>query len=181
MVYGKPGKPMGLSYNQSTQTAAFEFWVTNGGVDEFKYLHMKDVSANDIETGVTITIIRDEEVLIAYKNFEEINRIEMGGEFVEDYKIPELFLGCASPQSKEKKHRYHGEVEYNFFSMIKNESDIEKARNLHLLKNEQLIDKYYYGNILCLYDFQTINNIGIVYDNSKYTNFLEKVPSEFIL
>lgn len=181
MVYGKPGKPIGLSYNRLTQTAAFEFWVTNEGVDEFKYLHMKDVSADDIENGVTITIIRDGDILIAYKNFEEINRIELQGEFVDDYKIPELFLGCASPQSKEKKHRYHGEVDYNFFSMVKNESEIEKVREIHSLKNEQLITKNYYSNILCLYDFEIINNIGIVYDNSKYTNFLEKVPSEFIL
>jgi hypothetical protein len=181
MVYGKPGKPIGLSYNTSSQSVAFEYWVTVNGVDEFRYLHMKDVNVDDIENGVIITIIRDRDVLIAYKNFVEINRMDMGGEFVEDYKIPELFLGCASPQSYEQKHRYHCEVEYEFFSIIKNLSDIEDVKFIHNSKNEKLINKKYYNNILCLYDFKTINNIGRVYDESKNTNFLEEVPSEFVL
>ena len=181
MVYGKPGKPIGLSYNTSTQSIAFEYWVTSNGIDEFRNFNMTGVNKNDIENGVTITIVRENDILIAYKNFEEINRMELVGEFVEDYKIPELFLGCASPQSQEKKHRYHCEVDYDFFSILKNESDIEKIKELHEFKNEKLISKDYYDNILCLYDFKTINNIGIVYDESKNTNFLERVPSEFVL
>lgn len=182
MVYGKPGKPFGLSYNTSTECAAFEYWVsTVDSVDEFRYFHLKDVSSDDIENGVTITIIRDGDVLIAYKNFVEINKMELGGEFVLDYKIPELFLGCASPQSYEQKHRYHCEVDYLFFTMVKEMIDIEEVKFIHNSKNEKLISKEYYSNILCLYDFYTINNIGIVYDDSKNTNFLEKVPSEFVL
>jgi hypothetical protein len=181
MVYGKPGKPIGLSYNTSSQSVAFEYWVTTNGVDEFRYLHIKDVNSDDIENGVTITIIRDNDVLIAYKNFVETNRMDMGGEFVEDYKTPELFLGCSSPQSYEKKHRYYCEVDYELFSIIKNISDIEEVKFIHNSKNEKLINKEYYYNILCLYDFKTINNIEIVYDESSNTNFLEKVPSEFVL
>jgi hypothetical protein len=181
MVYGKPGKPIGLSYNTSYQSVAFEYWVTTNGVDEFRYLHIKDVNSDDIENGVTITIIRDNDVLIAYKNFVETNRMDMGGEFVEDYKTPELFLGCSSPQSYEKKHRYYCEVDYELFSIIKNISDIEEVKFIHNSKNEKLINKEYYNNILCLYDFKTINNIEIVYDESSNTNFLEKVPSEFVL
>lgn len=181
MVFGKPGKPLGLSYNVSTESIAFEFWVTVNGVDEFKYLHIKDVSSEDIENGVTITIIRNGYELVAYKNFVETNRIDMEGEFVEDYRTPELFLGCASPQSYEKKHRYHCEVDYDFFSIIKNVIDIEEIRDIHNSKNEKLINKKNYNNILCLYDFKVINNIGIVYDESSNTNFLEKVPSEFVL
>ena len=181
MVYGKPGKPIGLSYNTSTQSTAFEYWVTANDIDEFRYFHMKDVNADDIENGVTITIIRDGDILIAYKNFVEINRMDMEGEFVQDYRIPEVFLGCASPQSYEKKQRYHCEVDYTFFSIIKNTSDIEEVKFIHNLKNEKLINKKYYNNILCLYDFKTINNLGIVYDESKNTNFLERVPSEFVI
>jgi hypothetical protein len=98
---------------------------------------MKDVNADDIENGVTITIIRDGNVLIAYKNFVEINRMDMGGEFVGDYKIPELFLGCASPQSYEKKHRYHCEVDNEFISILKNESDIENIVRRIVLEQEQ--------------------------------------------
>ena len=182
MVYGKPGKQIGLSYNTETQTAAFEYWVTtNYGKDEFRYFYLKGVNGHDIENGVTITIVRDNNILIAYKNFEEINRMKMAGEFVEDYKIPELFLGCASPQSQEKKHRYHCEVDYDFFSILKNKIDIKQIKELHESKNEKLVSKDYYNDILCLYDFQTINNIGIIYDESKNTNFLERVPSEFVL
>lgn len=181
MIYGKPGKPMGLSYNSSTQSTAFEFWVTIDGIDEFRYFHMKDVTGDDIENGLIITIIRNGNEFIAYKNFVEINRMEIEGEFVEDYRIPELFLGCASPQSYEKKHRYYCEVEYDFFSIIKNITDIEMVKQIHGSRNEKLISKESYDNILCLYDFKTINNIGIVYDESKNTNFLEKVPSEFVL
>jgi hypothetical protein len=182
MVYGKPGKQIGLSYNTETQTAAFEYWVTtNYGKDEFRYFYLKGVNGNDIENGVTITIVRDNNILIAYKNFEEINRMKMAGEFVEDYKIPELFLGCASPQSQEKKHRYHCEVDYDFFSILKNKIDIKQIKELHESKNEKLVSKDYYDDILCLYDFQTTNNIGIIYDESKNTNFLERVPSEFVL
>jgi len=182
MVYGKPGKQIGLSYNTETQTAAFEYWVTtNYGKDEFRYFYLKGVNGNDIENGVTITIVRDNNMLIAYKNFEEINRMKMAGEFVEDYKIPELFLGCASPQSQEKKHRYHCEVDYDFFSILKNKIDIKQIKELHESKNEKLVSKDYYDDILCLYDFQTTNNIGIIYDESKNTNFLERVPSEFVL
>ena len=29
--------------------------------------------------------------------------------------------------------------------------------------------------------FKTVNNLGIVYDESKNSNFLEKVPKEFII
>ena len=182
MVYGKPGKQIGLSYNTETQTAAFEYWVTtNYGKDEFRYFYLKGVNGNDIENGVTITIVRDNNILIAYKNFQEINRMKMAGEFVEDYKIPELFLGCASPQSQEKKHRYYCEVDYDFFSILKNKIDIKQIKELHESKNEKLVSKDYYDDILCLYDFQTTNNIGIIYDESKNTNFLERVPSEFVL
>lgn len=181
MVYGKPGKPMGLSYNSSNGICAFEYWVTNEGVDEFKYFHIKNVGFEDVENGVTITIIRKKNMLFAYKNFKEVNKMEMEGEFVEDYKIPELFLGCASPQAWEEKHRYFCEVDYNFFTMIKNLKSIEEVKLIHNSENEKLINSNYYKDILCLYNFKTINNIGIVYDDSKNTNFLERVPNEFIL
>jgi len=181
MVYGKPGKPMGLTYNASNGSCAFEYWVTNKGNDEFKYFHVKNVGFEDVENGVTITIIKKKNMLFAYKNFKEVNKMEIEGDFVEDYKIPELFLGCASPQAWEKKHRYFCEVDYNFFTMVKNLSNIEEVKLIHNSENEKLINSNYYSNILCLYNFKTINNIGIVYDDSKNTNFLERVPNEFIL
>jgi hypothetical protein len=64
---------------------------------------------------------------------------------------------------------------------LKNKIDIKQIKELHESKNEKLVSKDYYDDILCLYDFQTTNNIGIIYDESKNTNFLERVPSEFVL
>jgi len=58
---------------------------------------------------------------------------------------------------------------------------IEEVKLIHNSENEKLINSNYYKDILCLYNFKTINNIGIVYDDSKNTNFLERVPNEFIL
>jgi hypothetical protein len=75
---------------------------------------------------------------------------------------------------------FQNEVDYEFFSILKNEREIGKVKELHESKNEKLISMDFYDNILCLYNFKTINNIGIVYDDSKYTNFLERVPSEFL-
>jgi hypothetical protein len=44
----------------------------------------------------------------------------------------------------------------------------------------KILTKTSYNDILCLYDFESVNNLGIIYDESKNTNFLEKVPKEFV-
>jgi hypothetical protein len=51
-----------------------------------------------------------------------------------------------------------------------------------LYKSEihNLLIRKYYDDILFLYDFKTINNLNIVYDESKNNNFLEKVPEKYI-
>ena len=40
--------------------------------------------------------------------------------------------------------------------------------------------KSYYKNILGIYDFDMVNNYNIIYDNSKYSHFIELVPEEFV-
>ncbi len=181
MIFGKPGKQMGLSYNSETNNVAFEYWLTVNGEDQFRYFHLKNVLNEDVQNGVTITLIRNKNELIGYKNFEEVNRCTLDGEFVEDYKVPGLFIGCASPESVEPNHRYHGEVEIDYFIITNDITNIGLIKEIHDSEVETLLKKDYYPNILCLYNFKTINNIGIVYDESKYSNFLEKVPSEFVL
>ena len=59
--------------------------------------------------------------------------------------------------------------------------DIQEAKDLYETESDKILNKTYYDDILCLYDFNTINNLGIVYDESKYTHFMERVPDEFIL
>ena len=58
-----------------------------------------------------------------------------------DYKIPELFLGCASPQSYEQKHRYHCEVDYDFFTMIKEIVDKYLAEQAQYNDNEDAAEE----------------------------------------
>jgi hypothetical protein len=99
---------------------------------------------------------------------------------VDDYKETSLFLGCSSPDCDSEKHRYYGEVDMNHFSILSRESDIEKGKELYHSEIHNLLIRYFYDDILCYYDFKTINNLGIVYDESKNTNFLEKVPSEYV-
>ena len=43
-----------------------------------------------------------------------------------------------------------------------------------------VVSKKYYKNILCYYNFKTVNNKGIIYDESSYTNFLERLPKTLV-
>ena len=75
MVFGKPGKNLGLSYNESSKTMAFEFWTDEEDGDKFYFLPLLDTSETEIEGGVTITIVRDNNKIILYKNFVENNSV----------------------------------------------------------------------------------------------------------
>jgi hypothetical protein len=100
---------------------------------------------------------------------------------VDDYKDTSLFLGCSSPDCDSEKHRYYGEVDINHFSVIKNSTIIANSKSIYKSKDYDIIKKRFYSEILFFYDFETTNNIGVVYDNSKNTHFLEKVPNQFVL
>ena len=71
-------------------------------------------------------------------------------------------------------------MDINYFSFLNNVSDIDKGKELYESELHNLVIRDYYDDLLFLYDFKTINNIGIVYDESKNTNFLEKVPQKYI-
>jgi hypothetical protein len=181
MVFGKPGKNMGLSYNTETNDVALEFWSTNNeGVDVFNYVHFKDVSKEDVENGVVLSYTRKNNKFILYKNFAEINDYIFEGQLIEDYKIDGLYFGCSSPDCSVIHQRYYGEMDLKYFSIIEKTSDINDAKDLYESKSSLLVDKYYYEDIICLYDFETINNLDIIYDESKNNNFLEKVPLQYV-
>lgn len=177
MIYGKPGKNIGLSYNTDTQTTAFEFWTDN---DMFNMVMFKGVTVQDVEEGIILSVVRKNNEIILYKNFVEDNRLTFEGEFIEDYKDPGLFIGCSMPQNDSESHRYYCEVDMKHFSIIRNSSNINDVRELYNVEMNKILNKKCYDNLLCLYDFNTVNNLGIVYDESKNTNFLEKVPKEFV-
>jgi len=182
MVFGKPGKNLGLSYNDSTKTLAYEFWTDEQEGDKFYFLPILDTDENEIEKSITITIVRDKNEMILYKNFIENNRIVFNGNLIEDYIENSLYIGCSSPECVSEKHRYFGEVDVKLFSIIINNTNIQLIED-YLISNEihLLPLKKCYDDILCYYDFKTINNLGIIYDESRNLNFLEKVPINFVL
>ena len=71
-------------------------------------------------------------------------------------------------------------MDINHFSILTRTCDVDVIRDLYYGEIHNLLLNKSYDDILCYYDFKTINNIGIVYDESKNTNFLEKVPVEYI-
>jgi hypothetical protein len=180
MVYGKPGKNLGLSYNQKSKTVAFEFWTTNNTEDVFNFVEFKTLTVKEIENGVTLSVARDKNKITVYKNFVEDNSVEFQGNLIDDYKDNALFIGCSSPDCDSEKHRYYGEIDINHFSILSKESDIEKGKILYESEIHNLLIHKFYDDVLCYYDFKTINNLGIIYDESKNTNFLEKVPTEYV-
>jgi hypothetical protein len=179
MIFGKPGKNLGLAYNTEAKVLSFEFWTTVNGEDKFNYLLFKDCELNPEFN--TATIIRENNEFKVFLNFKEVNSIVFEGELIEDYKQSEIFLGCGNPGSPVEEHRYYGEVDVNHFSVIKNSTTIVNSEAIYKSKDYEIIKKRFYSDILFFYDFETINNIGIVYDNSKNTHFLEKVTNQFVL
>ena len=89
MVFGKPGKNLGLAYNSETKQLTFEFWTE----DKFYQDVFKDVTQKEIETGVIISVCKKNNEFILYKNFEEDSRIIFDNELTDDYKDSSLFLG----------------------------------------------------------------------------------------
>ena len=69
MIYGKPGKNIGLSYNKTTNTMAFEFWNKTEMEETFNFIPFKDIKKEDIQKGLVVTIIKKENEIIVYKNF----------------------------------------------------------------------------------------------------------------
>jgi hypothetical protein len=180
MIFGKPGKNMGLSYNKESGILAFEFWTGTGENDQFHFAPFNYLTRLDVENGVTISIVREKNKFYLYKNFECVNVYQFKHNLINDYKVMGLFIGCSSPTVDTVEHRYHGEMDINYMSFIDNTSDIEIAKELYTTPTDLVLNKQYYRDILFLYDFQTVNNLGIVYDESPYNNFMEKVPLEFI-
>lgn len=181
MVFGKPGKNLGLSYNESSKTIAFEFWTDEGENDKFYFLPLLDTTLKEVSEGIIITIVRKHNEIILYKNFVENNKISFGGNLIYDYCTNSLFIGCSSPECDSDRHRYFGEIDIDLFSIILNKTDIEIIKDY--LKEDEihvLPFKKCYEDILCYYNFEFKNNLGIIYDESKYNNFLEQVPSEYI-
>jgi hypothetical protein len=134
-----------------------------------------------VEEGITITVTREKDKFTLYKNFEKVNIEKFKKNLIDDYKESGLFLGCSNPGTGTPEHRYYGDMDVHYMNIIKGTSDINVSKELYETKVEDIVNLQCYKDVLCLYDFKNINNLGIVYDESSYSNFLERVPDEFIL
>ena len=181
MIFGKSGKNMGLRYNKLQGELCFDFWTTSQPEDCYNNVVFKSVTKEDIENGVTVSIIRNENRLTVYKDFIEDNYIDFDNEFIEDYKRSGLFIGCCSPNPHPATFGGFTKLEINHFSLITSTSNIKDSKSIYEKKTDVILKNRFYDDIVCLYDFKTVNNLGIVYDESKNSNFLEKVPKEFII
>lgn len=181
MVFGKSGKNLGLRYNKIEEELCFEFWTSSEPGDCYNNISFRTVTKDDITNGVTISIIRNENRIICYKNFIEDSYLDFSNDFVDDYKRPGLFIGCGNPKPHPSTFAGFTKVDVNHFSLISNTSNIKDSKAIFEKETDTVLNNRFYSDVVCLYDFNTINNLGIVYDESKNSNFLEKVPNEFII
>jgi len=181
MVFGKSGKNMGLRYNKQQQELCFDFWTTSEPEDCYNNVVFKTVTKEDIENGVTVSIIRNDNRITIYKNFIEDNYIDFDNDFIEDYKRSGLFVGCGNPSPHPESFGGFTKLDINHLSFITKTSNIKDSKSIYEKETDVILKNRFYDDIVCLYDFQTINNLGIVYDESKNANFLEKVPKEYII
>jgi hypothetical protein len=180
-LFGKPGKNMGVTLNRETNVLAFEFWtVGRNGNDVFNFMAFDGVSIDDMTNGVIISVCKFNNEYRLYKNFQLINSKIVKNELIDDYKVDGILFGVGNPGTHVESHRYYGEYDLNYFSIILNDCDIKKSEYLYKNGIIKVIDTPLYDNVLTLYEFDEINNLGIIYDNSKNCNFLEKIPKDFI-
>jgi hypothetical protein len=182
-IFGKPGKNFGLTYNHEADTLALEFWTeatTKVADDEFHYLPFHGVNYDEISNGIVITIVRKNDEFIIYKNFEKVGEIDFDKNLIDDYRTEGLYLGTGNPGTEVPEHRYHGSVDIDNLLFVEDITDIETIKKIYKtdINNLNKIDEY--NKVIFNYDFNTVNNQGIIYDNSKNTYFVEKVPTEFI-
>lgn len=182
-IYGKPGKNFGLTYNKEADTLALEFWTeatTKVAGDEFHYLAFPGLHYDELSKGVKITIIRNNDEFIIYNNFEKVGEIDFDKNLIDDYRTEGLYIGTGNPGTEVPEHRYHGSVDIDNMLFVEDITNIETVKKIYETNINELNKLEEYDNIIFNYDFNTVNNQGIIYDNSKNTYFVEKVPTEFI-
>jgi hypothetical protein len=170
MIFGKPGNNLGLTYNTETNKLSFEFKSN----DNHNIMTFDSITQSDIEKGILISIVKSNNHFIIYKNFEKEGEMGFQGNLSTDLDETGLFIGTANHYTTNNNHKFYCEMEIDFFNIILNSNNIDDAKDSYQSKTFDLITKTYYNKLLCHYNFKRINNLGIVYDESKNTNFLER-------
>lgn len=180
-IIGKPGKNMGITYNTETDSLAFEFWTQKRNEDDkFHWVGFYGINKEELlKDEILLTVVRNGQTIILYKNFEKVNEYEFDGEFIDDYKGEGILIGVGNPGTYVEQHRYFGQFDIHHLSFLQKTTSIETSKELYHTYIDQLLNKKFYKRLLFLFDFKYKNSYNIVLDESKNTNFMEKVPLEF--
>jgi len=182
-IFGKPGKNFGLTFNKDVNRLAFEFWTTGQtkiAGDDFHYLPFSNVTLDELYEGITVTIIRNEDEFSIYKNFEFQDAIDFPQNLIEDYRGEGLLLGAANVGTLIPEHRYYGGFEIFKMQFLEENIDIEIAKKIFNTDTDKLLSLKQYDKIVFSYDFETVNNQGIIFDGAKHNHFVEKIPENFL-
>lgn len=172
MLFGKPSKNIGLVYNRKKNDLFFIYRITNGDTHG---ISIPDITVDELNNGLSVTIIREKNKFVVYKNFEEVGYQYFDGNICDRYRDTALYLGCSSGSSESLKDRWYGEMDINMFFILENISDIEVVKNFATTPVHRFPMYESYSKILCYYNFDISNNLGIIYDESKNKNFLELI------
>ena len=134
-----------------------------------------------ISTAVPLNIENvDTDQIIPARFLKATERIDFDKNLIDDYRTEGLYLGTGNPGTEVPEHRYHGSVDIDTLFSIEDITDIDIVKKVYETDINNLNKLGEYNNIIFNYDFNTINNQGIIYDNSENTFFIEQVPGEFI-
>lgn len=174
---GMPGKNFGISYDFDINKFVFEYWTkSKSGSDNF-YCHKDfDITRDDIERGITITIQYDKEnkTFKLYNNFKLFFEVTFNEDLIDEYSYEALYFGAHNIYTEQLKHKCFTEIELNHFSIFNGIVDIEIIQNFFNKKNNNC------DNLICYFDFKE-KYLDLVYDkNTLYNlNFLDEENAKF--
>ena len=173
MLFGKPSKNIGLVYNRNQNHLFFIFRVKDKNEQT---ITIPNTEVDELSDGIQITIVRKKNKFIVYKNFEEIGSQEFEGNLCKRYRDTALYLGCSSNSlDNSPENRWYGEMDVKVFFILENTSEINVVKNFVNIPVFKFPSYKDYRNLLCYYDFDISNNLGIIYDESSNKNFLELI------
>lgn len=172
MLFGKPSKNIGLVYNNINNHLFFIYRIK----DQNNQSITIPLMSGELEKGISVTIIRNKNKFIIYKNLEEVGSQDFEGNLCEKYRDTALYLGCSSNSSDNSpENKWYGEMDIRLFFILENISDIQSVKEYVNTETFKFPTYNTYTNLLCYYDFNISNNLGIIYDESSNKNFLELI------
>jgi hypothetical protein len=144
---GIPGKNFGISFDNEVDKFVLEYWtIINETENQFNCHKNYNITSEDIQNGLTITIIYDLKKLKLelYNNFKLLDSIKLNGKLVNDYFNEPIFLGCHNPVAVEISHKCFSEMDVDHLSIFEEVISIKDLIKFHkgedtTIKNQKLI------------------------------------------